>query len=123
MLRVRSHNKKKSRNVFHFLLCGGAWIFPKSLWRLVAAPAPGPAAAVGKVASAFVKGWLSGAAGVAPPSAGLSSVSSTAAVMVSAAAATAAAAAGVAAAAAAATVGPPLERIGPVSAAWRLAPS
>jgi hypothetical protein len=98
----------------HFLLFGGAWIYPKSLWRLVAAPAPGPAAAVGKVASAFVvEGWLSGAAGVAPPSAGRSPVPSTAKVMVSAAAAAtiavaaAAAAAGVAAAAAAATVGPP----------------
>jgi hypothetical protein len=77
----------------------------KITWRLVAAPAPGPAATVGKVASAFVEGWLSGAVGVAPPSAGRSSVPSTAAVMVSAAAAAAIAVA--AAAAAAATVGPP----------------
>jgi hypothetical protein len=63
--------------IFHFL--GGAWIFPKSLWRLVAAPAPGPAAAVGELASAsVVVGGRAGATGVTSPSAGHPPVTPTA---------------------------------------------
>ncbi len=71
-------------------------------------PAHGPAAAVGKVASAsVVVGWLTGAPGVAPPSAGHPPVSSTATVMVSAAATAGRAIAAAAAAVAAAAVGSP----------------
>ena len=107
VLSKKDKNKNKMPVVI-FPFLGGTWIFPKSLWRLVATPAPGPAAAVGEVASAsVVVGWRAGAAGVTSPSAGHTPVPSTATVMVSAAATAASAVAATAAAATAAPVGSP----------------
>jgi hypothetical protein len=110
ILHVTVSSTQRLIGTLHFL--SGTWIFPKSLWRLVATPAPGPAAAVGAAAGAVgefatasvMVSWLAGAAGVASPSAGHTPVPSTATVMVSAAATAMKAVAAAAAAAGAVAV-------------------